>query len=143
MIVLAILILTGLTLGYVFYPFFRRGQPTAVSADSGPLDELRSKRDTTYSMLKEIEFDHESGVLTDKDYQDMETRYRQKAINILKEMDQKSKDTNLVDEVEKKVRELRRGKARFCSQCGSGISPEDHFCSQCGQSLIKEGKKGD
>lgn len=135
MIILAALLLTGLTLGYVLYPFFGRGQPAAASVEDEQLEELRSKRDTTYAMLKEIEFDRESGILSEKDSRELEVRYRQKAIGILKEMDHLAEDGDVAREIERRIRELRRGKARFCSQCGAGLTPGDRFCSQCGQSL--------
>ena len=92
-------------------------------------------------MLKELEFDHQSGLLTDDDYHDLETRYKGKAISILKDMEDTKKGDKAEDkvegEIEKQVRELRQSKSKgqFCSQCGTKHSPDAHFCPQCGAKL--------
>ncbi len=97
--------------------------------------ELHSKRDTTYSMLKELEFDLQSGILTDRDYQDLEARYKSKAISILRDIDNLKKGTTVEEEIERQVLELHKDKGRFCPQCGAECQEGDRFCSRCGTSL--------
>ena len=135
MTVFVALILVVLTFAFVVYPLFKRRLPSANSVGDEKLQELHSKRDTTYSMLKELEFDFHSGTLTEEDYRDLEARYKRKAISILRETDDLGKGTNVEEEIEKQLLELRRGKGRFCPQCGAKCQEGDRFCSRCGASL--------
>ena len=134
------LVLTVLTFAFITYPLFKQKSPSVDSVEDEKLQELRSNRDTTYSMLKELEFDFQSGILTEEDYRDLETRYKRKAISILRDVDDLDKGTNVEDEIEKQVRELRRSKGRFCPQCGVGYQEGDRFCSRCGASLSRGGR---
>lgn len=139
MTILAEVLLTGLTLAFVLYPFFRREQALEPAEDER-LDELRSKRDTTYAMLKEIEFDRQSGALAEKDYRELEARYQQEASDILKEMDHLTGASDVNEEIEKSVKKLRQGKqgkSRFCGQCGAPVTAGDRFCPRCGKSLAR------
>ncbi|OGO42222.1 MAG: hypothetical protein A2137_04105 [Chloroflexi bacterium RBG_16_58_8] len=99
-----------LTFALIVYPFYRRLRP-AVSRKNERLQELSSKRDTSYSMLKELEFDRASGILTEEDYRDLEGRYKKKAINVLKEMDNVEKGSPVEDEIERQVKRLRQKQA--------------------------------
>ena len=97
-------------LGVVFiaFPFFNKNRAGA-SGDEARYRELHSKRDTTYSMLKEIEFDYQSGILNEEDYKDLEARYKRNAISILKDTDGlERKDTG--GDIEEQVRKLRQVK---------------------------------
>ena len=135
MTVLVALLLAVLTFAFITYPLFKRRTPSADSVEDEKSQELRSKRDTAYSMLKELEFDFQSGILTDEDYRELEARYKKKAISILRDIDNLEKGTSVDKEIERQVLELRRGKGRFCPQCGARCQEGDRFCSSCGTSL--------
>jgi len=135
MTVFVALVLTVLTFAFVAHPFFKRRPPSIDAVNDDNLRELHSKRDTTYSMLKELEFDFQSGTLTEDDYRDLEARYKGKAISILKDIDDLQKSTEVEEEIERQILELRQGKGQFCPQCGVGCREGDRFCSHCGTSL--------
>jgi hypothetical protein len=108
------LLITVLTFAFVVYPLLRRRPPSAEPAEGGKLGELHSKRDTTYSMLKELEFDFQSGILTEEDYRELEAKYKSQAISVLKDIDDLKKGSQPEAEVEaaieRQVQQLRRGK---------------------------------
>ncbi len=135
--ILPILLMTVLTFIFITYPFLRNRSvlSTAGAVADDKLLELRSRRDTTYSMLKELEFDFQSGILTEEDYQDLEARYKGKAFSILREIDILAKGDDIEDIIERQVMALRRSKERFCPQCGAKRGQDDRFCSQCGANL--------
>ncbi len=137
MTVFVTLVLTALTFAFIAYPFFKRRWRSVDSGEDEKLQELHSNRDTTYSMLKELEFDFQAGTLTEGDYRDLEARYKRKAISVLKEIDGLEKGADIDEEVERQVRELRQSKGRFCPQCGAGCQESDRFCSRCGANLGK------
>ncbi len=110
MTVFVAVVLTVLAFAFIAYPLFKRGSRSVSSSRGEKLQELHSKRDTTYSMLKELEFDRQSGILTDEDYRDLEARYKGKAISILRDIDGLGKSTEVEEEIEKQVLKLRRDK---------------------------------
>ena len=136
------LLMAVLAFAFIAYPFFRRRPRSAASFEDERLQELRSERDTTYSMLKELEFDFQSGILTDEDYRDLETSYKRKAVSILKKIDGLQEPASMEEEIEKQIQELRRGEERFCPQCGKKYQKGDLFCSHCGTDL-DQGEKLD
>ncbi len=96
---------------FIAYPvLLRRVQPAEPVPDEH-LKELQSKRITTYSMLKELEFDYNSGILTEEDYRDLENKYKSKAISILKGIDEEAETAGQMEtDIEKQVRKLRGAK---------------------------------
>ncbi len=136
MTVFIAILLTVLTFVFIAYPLFKQRLWSVDSSENEELQELHSKRDTTYSMLKELEFDFQSGILTEEDYRDLEARYKRKAISILRDVDNLEKGTGVEDEIEKQVLELRQG--RFCPQCGARRQEDDRFCANCGANLGRE-----
>lgn len=93
--------------------------------------DLEERKETIYAAIKDIEFDHEMGKLSDEDFHELRQQYKQEAIALLKEM----------DSIEKRPG-ARRGKsdghvkaAQFCWQCGSQLASSDKFCPECGQKV--------
>lgn len=138
MTILVALVLTVLTFAFIVYPLLRQRLGTVDSVEDEQLQELHSKRDTAYSMLKELEFDFKSGNLTEEDYRDLETRYKRKAVSILRDIDNLKQDVSVDDKIEKQVLALRQDKGRFCPQCGARSKDGDRFCASCGANLGQE-----
>lgn len=161
MTVFIALILTVAAFAFIVYPFFKQKYGITDTYRDTELEELHSRRDTTYSMLKELEFDYQSGILTEEDYQDLEKRYKRKGISLLKDIDQLGEGPDLDDEIEKQIGKLRRSEnkpasldddlekqigklrqpasgARFCPQCGEKHQANDRFCIHCGTRLDGE-----
>ena len=160
------ILLTLMVAAWILYPLWRQ-RPAPESEEDESLQELRAKRDATYSAIKELEFDYELGNLSPSDHRNLEAKYKDRALSILKELDVESKGAGPEDEIERQVQALRRsakaqdelacpqcGKAvkantkfcpgcgadlsLLCTQCGAGYNPGDRFCAQCGTALEKE-----
>ena len=101
MTIFVALLLIVLVFAFIVYPFFKRRLRSVDSVEDERLQELQSRRDTTYSMLKELEFDQQSGILTDEDYRDLEMRYKKKAVSILRNIDELERGIEMEAEVEK------------------------------------------
>lgn len=52
----------------------------------------------------------------------------------------KAKRGEIEDEIEERVRQLRRNRIMTCPKCGTALRENDIFCSQCGESLKYGGK---
>lgn len=157
MITFFAVVLAVITFVWVFYPFFRHKTQLSAAGENEKLQELRSERDTTYSMLKELEFDYQSGIMTEEDYRELEARYKRKAIFTLRDIDNAGRDGSVepeLDEIEQQVQKLRKSKGKtgvlagkpaerkFCPQCGSQVGEKDKFCASCGASLTAGGSGG-
>ncbi len=140
MTVFIAILLTVLTSAFIIYPLFKQRSPLAGSLEDEKLRELHSRRDTSYSMLKELEFDFQSGILTEEDYRNLEARYKRKAISILRNIDGLESGTEVEEEIERQVQELRRRQGRYCSQCGAKCQEGDRFCPSCGAKLSQGGR---
>jgi ribosomal protein L40E len=139
MIILTTVLLAVFTFTAIAYPFLRRQEVSASLGVSQNFKELHFKRDHTYAMLKELDFDFQSGTLSEEDYKILGARYQSKAISILKEIDglqeEKPPQDEMEDSIEKQVSRLRQSKGSFCPQCGAKRPPEARFCTECGTRL--------
>lgn len=110
---LAIIIVT---FAYVAYPLISPRKDEIIEDE--PENEFQFKKDATYSALKELEFDYALGNLSPEDHHDLEDRYKEKAIRILKDMDEleakaskiKLVDVSTLDDIEREILVARTGK---------------------------------
>tara|TARA_B100000315_G_scaffold258708_1_gene311804 strand:- start:1455 stop:1832 length:378 start_codon:yes stop_codon:yes gene_type:complete len=117
MTIVVVLILGLLTFAFVANPLIKRGPPSVKRksplgkiveevVEDERLRELYSQRDTAYSMIKELKFDFQSGILNDKDYRNLDAKYKRKAISILRDIENMAKDATVEEEIERQVQEL-------------------------------------
>lgn len=100
------------TLSFVLYPLFMTGSfsgpaPTPIRPDA---DE--AARNPALDALREIEFDRETGKLSDADYSALRTEYTQRAVAV-----------------------MRGGDGVVCPTCGPRPEKDAVFCSNCGAAL--------
>jgi hypothetical protein len=79
---------------FVARPFLRDPAPASDRVDEpGPLDEMRvaleEERDRALAALKELEFDHRTGKVTDDDYRALVGPLRRRAAEALRALDGK------------------------------------------------------
>ena len=104
--------------------------------------------DGAVAALREIEFDRETGKLSDDDYAELKTRYTREALAELRAADAReavvagvgaapssvvSEDASL-DPVEDAIRRARANQ-RSCGVCGPRPEPDATYCSSCGRYL--------
>lgn len=160
LIIVGGMILLALSLLAIVWPLVReRPEPEQVApellwletAQADPLMELQAQRDSLYQAIKELEFDYQVGKVSEADYQAFNSRLKEQAVAVLKEIDTLQKaeaDPNLDARLEAEIAALRRnGHAlqpvaaessaapRFCAQCGEAVKAGDRFCARCGTAL--------
>ncbi|HZB28228.1 MAG TPA: hypothetical protein VE282_06670, partial [Gemmatimonadales bacterium] len=98
-----------------------------------PLDPEETPRGVALAALKEIDFDRETGKLSESDYQFLKAKYTASALQALR-----AEETGRPDPVEAmialKTRALTSGGAR-CRTCGPRPEPDAVYCSTCGLRL--------
>ena len=106
-----------------------------------PVEPEETPRGVALLALKEIEFDRETGKLSDEDYRFLQEKYTAQALETLRA----EEGTKAPDDVEAliahRVRALRSAAAsappgaRVCVTCGPRPEADAVFCSTCGSRL--------
>ncbi len=121
-------------------------QPLVAGRPTGPIaapalsrtdvDPEDTARGLALAALKEIEFDRETGKLSDDDYGFLKAKYTAAAIAALREDDAAASD-DLEAMIAARVRALRAPSAAVptCAACGPRLEPDAIFCSGCGGRL--------
>jgi hypothetical protein len=94
---------------FVLYPILVRST-TPVAGSPPPVQD--GARNPAIDALREIEFDRETGKLSDSDYAALKGEYTQRAVAF-----------------------MRATEAPVCSVCGPRPERDAIFCSNCGKSL--------
>ena len=126
----------------VLQPLLRPRSPTSLPFE--PLDPEETPKGIALAALKEIEFDRETGKLSDDDYELLKAKYTVAAVEALRR-DQAGAVSNDVEAlIAAKVRLLRSAQAattldtapaarHYCDQCGAGLVAGSRFCEACGR----------
>ena len=110
----ALLIGTALavaSLCFVLYPLFRADIP--VGQRSAGQRDAKPRPSVAVDALRELEFDRETGKISDSDYEPLKARYTEQALAV-----------------------MRAGSASVCEKCGPRPERDAEFCSNCGAALI-------
>jgi ribosomal protein L40E len=110
--VTALLVGTALavaSLCYVLYPLFRAESAVVPRRP----DVAKPRQSAAIEALRELEFDRQTGKISDADYEPMKARYTEQALAV-----------------------MRAGDARVCEQCGPRHEQDAEFCAQCGAALL-------
>ncbi|HEB12850.1 MAG TPA: zinc ribbon domain-containing protein [Actinobacteria bacterium] len=119
--------LTGVAI-YVSQPLLRARSENLYVDDfeETPLQPLLVRKDLIYSAIKELEFDYNTGKLSNDDYNDLREKYATQAAEVLKEIDDL--------EAGGKSDKGRKSKTA-CPECGFKIKKGDRFCQSCGNEV--------
>ncbi len=108
----ALLVGTALAIAslcYVLYPLFRADLAVAPRAHR----DATRRQSPAVDALRELEFDRQTGKISDDDYVALKTRYTEQALAV-----------------------MRAGDARVCERCGPRPEQDAEFCSKCGAALL-------
>lgn len=148
-LLLAIL-LSAAALYVVAYPIVPgpRGRRPAVTSAQEQLEELLAQREAAFQALRELNFDHQLGKITEEDFVVFEANLKQHAADVLRALDrwEAAADADLDDVLEQAVSARRavlqglqaealRGDGASCPACGRQVAADDKFCPSCGAAL--------
>ncbi len=154
---LALLVAAGAA-AYVLWPMLTRTAP-AVPLEDDRLTELISRKDSALVAIKDLEFDHQVGKLSDEDYTRFDARLRQQAIAYLQQIDKLVPQSQEMDiSLEAEIARLRKTRKATVAVNGNGASAlavkpaaksieqsteeeaTARFCTNCGQALSLQHK---
>jgi len=112
MIIGTVLALAALT--FVLFPLFRESLDLGSVASRAPAPPPSL---SAVDALREIEFDHATGKLSDRDYAELKSSYTQRAVLAMRGEGGEEGDTPI------------------CPSCGPRPEADARFCSECGRQL--------
>ena len=108
--------------------------------DFGDIEESESPKIQALLALREIEFDRETGKLSDADYAFLKHKYAESAVSAIREerdVDQQTPPIeNEDDAAEAMIARARSTRLSVCPTCDHKLEVGSIFCSNCGRSLI-------
>jgi hypothetical protein len=141
--VIGALLLAALVLWLVFEPLRAAGHPDLSLLEPEAPEETR--RGIALLALKEIEFDRETGKLSERDYEMLKGRYGAEALAALSAEDAPTAGTTVAGDPEEliaaRLQSLRSARSAgapappSCRACGPRPEPGAQFCSRCGLPL--------
>ena len=130
---LAGIVVATAVLALVLEPLVR-GRPWAMATaaddddfDFTDIEESESPKVQALLAIKEIEFDRETGKLSDEDYSSLKAAYQRSALAAIK-----------IEEGEAGAESAHESGA-VCPSCGPRPESSATFCSDCGQTLVSTG----
>lgn len=116
-----------------------------------PPDPEETARGVALDALREIEFDRETGKLSETDYAELKSRYTVAAVNALRNEERDSaglpsdrptvqpsdqlSDSAVEAMIAARARAIGGGSAPACRTCGPRPEPDAVYCSTCGRGL--------
>jgi rRNA maturation endonuclease Nob1 len=138
----ALFVVAGVAL-YVAAPLFGDSGDGRVKADL-ELDRLMHERSLAVQALRELEFDHQMGKLSQADYDALHAPLEARALTAMAAIEalraqrrtaahepRRVRSTNLVE----KTVERRLQRVAYCPECGVRARADGNFCVECGTSL--------
>ncbi len=99
------------------------------------LEHLSSARNLAFDAIRDLEFDHATGKISDEDYNQLRPRYDVQAAHILQQIDTVTAALSKDNRTEK-TRTQKSGAGRdTCPHCHKRVQTGDRFCPTCGARL--------
>lgn len=118
-------------LAFVLYPLFAGAIVAPIRVRQTARQTSNAAEQEAIVALREIEFDRATGKLSDSDYEELRTRYTERALDAMRRGELPA-DAN--DPIEAAVLAYRARMAG-CAQCGPRPEPDAVYCSDCGRYL--------
>lgn len=125
------------------------GADDVVQATGRRKKELEREKQSLLKALKELEFDHEMGKVSDADFREIGGGYRARAMRVLRQLDEQGADYKALVEKELKARlgapreekpeepekPAVAAKPARCASCGTTNDGDAVFCKKCGKTV--------
>jgi hypothetical protein len=152
------LALATAALGWVVWLAFRTAQALVKDAPAreagavvtgGRRKELEREKQALLKALKELDFDHQMGKVSDKDFADISATYRARAIRVMRQLDDAGRDYEAMIAAEVATRAAKatgdgqpatgdRKLPDECGKCGTKNDSDAEFCKKCGSKLVRQ-----
>jgi len=151
------LVMATLALGWIVWLAFRAANAlvkdapvveAGVVATGKRRKELEREKASLLKALKELDFDHQMGKVSDKDFADISAIYRGRAIRVMRQLDDAGRDYEamIAADVGKKLAtagvepstSATKAEPEKCAKCGTRNDSDAEFCKKCGDKLVRD-----
>jgi hypothetical protein len=117
------------------------GPPRRAAYAIEPIDPEETPKGVALTALKEIEFDRETGKLSDADYELLKRKYTEAALDARRAEEASAPHEDVEALIAARVHALRGSPAGApaCESCGPRPEADAAFCSSCGRRLRRAG----
>ena len=124
-------------------PLLRRGRmrEAAVDAQGDAIERLTLQKETLYTAIRDLDFDHQTGKVDAEDHAVLRRQMEAEAADILRQLDVADPlaDLDLLAEQHilayRQHENARRASEDTCPTCGTGLAADPTYCPVCGQML--------
>lgn len=129
---------------WVAEPLVRRGrmQETAADAQGDVIERLTLQKETLYTAIRDLDFDHQTGKVDAEDHAVLRRQMEAEAADVLRQLDLADPLADLDLVAEQQILAYRQKEAaaapapeNTCPACGSGLATDPTYCPICGQLL--------
>ena len=122
-----------MTIPIVIKPFLNdKSIESSNPADSG-LDNLGDRHSELLLALRDLDFDHQIGKVTEEDYGALRETLLVQAATALETREKQDAEQDARLEEAIRLRRDKQSTTRECSQCGASLDLSDRFCRVCGK----------
>ncbi len=132
--IILIATLVFVTLTALGYPLINARQYRYANAlrGNGQLESLEHARAQAMDALRDLQFDYNTGKLSDADYQSLRAQYELKAAQILQQLD-------ALKGLAPNGKRAAPAVKRICPRCHAALDTSDKFCAKCGARVASGG----
>ena len=110
--------------------------PDSPDGDASPAD----RREAALDALEELQFEHETGKLSDEDYRRLKEKYARAAVEARREEEGDASSgpgegPSTEREAADREQAEETGASVHCPECGTEAAPDARFCGRCGTEL--------
>ncbi|HLA81371.1 MAG TPA: zinc ribbon domain-containing protein, partial [Thermoleophilia bacterium] len=107
----------------------------------GEAEELAQERESALAAIRDLEFEHDVGNLSEHDFASLRDEYAERAAKVLRRVDLLSAEMAQAGPVEQQddtagTIESQPESEEYCGACGEPVAPEDRHCGSCGVYLV-------
>ena len=132
---LALLVLAGI---FVTQPLQSRSRRPRLDATAASGKEY----ETTLLALRDLELDHELGVVEAAEYARLRAQLMSQAAQALQQMEQTQRRLDVAIETAVRARRRQRNSTAGCPNCRQPVAADDKFCAAYGTPLLSETQTG-
>ena len=141
---MTLLFLAALAAGvvlFILFPVFARYEEVSKppTADARERKSLTEQKERLYEAVKDLDFEHGAGKLSDADYQSVRSDLVSQAAAVIAQLDEMIETTETKEEpadkfvpAEAPVNDVAAADGPTCSSCERINPPDARFCLQCG-----------
>ena len=129
--------LVGIAFHKALLGFFGSGSRAPAVRTDRARAVLEREKALVLRSIKELEFDHNMGKVSEADFQEIGGRLRARALALMQDLERVDRPGPVKTPARPTAAEAAADK---CEKCGTRNDPDAKFCKQCGRKLERSGR---